>query len=315
MRPEMLTVVAVLNNPLRWNTRVAHFRNLINHLIASRARVVIVECAYGERPFEIADQPGIKLVQVRSKTVLWQKENLIRLGLLHAGDWNYAAWIDGDSHMTHPDWVMETLHALQLYKVVQISSEMISLGPKHEHLGVAPSLMKRYQDHLWDTQPGPNGSIYDDSNLDWLKKHGYPGLAWAYRREAYDDLGGLLDLCILGSGDHHMAYGLLGLPDPTAERGGCRYAAMVSAWRERASRHICGDVGLVPGVAVHFWHGNYAKRRYSSRWHILSENEYDPDRDVCYDAQGLLKLTGNKPQLRDELRVYFSQRDEDSTEL
>jgi hypothetical protein len=36
------------------------------------------------------------------------------------------------------------------------------------------------------------------------------------------------------------------------------------------------------------------------------DNAHDPLTDVAYDSQGVLSLTGNKPQLRDGLRAYFA---------
>lgn len=316
MKAELLTVVAVLNNPMRWVSRLKHFRNLETHLLAAGVRVVTVECAYGARPFELEDRVGIQRVRVRAKSVLWQKENLINLGFLHAGDWEYGMWIDGDSHLVRPDWAVETVQALQLHKVVQVSSELLFLGPHHQTLSTAPSLLALYQDHLGAAQLDSEGCApYAVASLAWLKRHGYPGMAWAYRREAFDALGGLIDFCVVGSGDWHMARALLDLPDAAAQRGSPRYAQLIAAWRDRATRHVARHVGLVRGPAVHFFHGKYAKRRYDNRAYILERNAFDPDTDICRDAQGLLQLTGNKPQLRDDLLVYAEGRDEDSTEL
>ena len=53
------------------------------------------------------------------------------------------------------------------------------------------------------------------------------------------------------------------------------------------------------------------KRGYGDRVSILIDNEFDPTHDICYDSQGVLKLVGNKPKLRDQIRDYFLSRDED----
>jgi len=76
-----------------------------------------------------------------------------------------------------------------------------------------------------------------------------------------------------------------------------------------------GDVGLVPGLALHHWHGAKADRRYGSRWRVLTRNQFDPDTDLRHDGQGLIQLAGNKPRLRDELRTYFAARNEDANTL
>ena len=59
-------------------------------------------------------------------------------------------------------------------------------------------------------------------------------------------------------------------------------------------------------------HGSYLKRGYGHRDQILVRNRFDPSIDLRRNAQGVWELTGNKPRLRDELRQYFIQRDEDN---
>jgi hypothetical protein len=56
------------------------------------------------------------------------------------------------------------------------------------------------------------------------------------------------------------------------------------------------------------------KRGYGERVSILVDNEFDPITDICHDSQGVLKLAGNKPALRDAICSYFRSRDEDSLE-
>jgi hypothetical protein len=56
-------------------------------------------------------------------------------------------------------------------------------------------------------------------------------------------------------------------------------------------------------------------RGYETRWKILQANDYDPHADIVQDAKGVFNLAGNKPQLRDQLRAYFTARNEDTVEL
>jgi hypothetical protein len=149
-----------------------------------------------------------------------------------------------------------------------------------------------------------------------MKQHGYPGGAWAYRREAWDAIGGLMDKCIVGAADHHMAQALLELRQPGEPRGlSPAYDEYIDCWSARAKQAIGRDIGLVPGLAVHYWHGKTADRKYQDRPIILKRNQYNPGADVCYDSQGVLQLAPNKPRLRDDLRAYFSARNEDTIDL
>jgi hypothetical protein len=68
----------------------------------------------------------------------------------------------------------------------------------------------------------------------------------------------------------------------------------------------------VDNHAIHYWHGPLRRRGYGDRVAILIDNAFDPTTDICHDWQGVLKLMGNKPRLRDAIRVYFRSRGEDS---
>jgi hypothetical protein len=128
----------------------------------------------------------------------------------------------------------------------------------------------------------------------------------------------MLQTPILGSADRYMANALAGTGESAAaeddkELGRCapRYIASVKEWCERA-RAIAGNIWYVENHAVHYWHGPISKRGYEWRWKILATHGFDPYTDLKRELTGLLELRGNKPGLRDELRAYFRQRNEDA---
>ena len=49
-------------------------------MLDSGVNLTVVECAYGERPFELAGIAHINHVPVRAKSLVWTKENLINVG-------------------------------------------------------------------------------------------------------------------------------------------------------------------------------------------------------------------------------------------
>lgn len=318
MRADLLTVIMVLDNPCRWASRLRNFLWTEEEILREGVRLITVEIEHGDRAHQLPDRQGVLRIRGRARDMLWRKENMHDIGIAKA-ETDYIACFDGDIRPVRPGWAAEVVHALQVYSVVQVGSELIYLGPKHEQLYTVPSLVSLYRKQLLKLQLDVAGRCaYDAGDLaEWAKKHGYPGGAWAYRKDALDKLGGLLDCCVCGAGDHHMAMALLGLPDPLAavERSTEPYSMMVRGWRERAERHIARDVGVVSGTCLHFHHGSTKKRRYPDRWWILQSNAYNPHTDIVYDSNGVLHLTGNKPKLRDDLRLYFEERDEDSTEL
>lgn len=303
MSPDLLHVVTAVANPLRWRSRTELFRRFAEHMRQSGVQLTVVECAYGDRPFELTGLQDVVHVPVRARTLSWVKENLLNIGISRLPqDWNYVAWIDADVSFRRPGWACETVHALQQYDVVQPWSDCYDLGPHDEHLLAHRSFCRRWIDRQ-SCGVGPY-------------PFAHPGYAWAATRTALEQLGGLIETAALGAADHHMASALIGklawsLPGGVTPA----YRKPLEQWQERAERHIAGNIGYVPGTIEHGWHGDKVKRAYVDRWRILVEHGFDPSTDLKRNVWGVLELACNKPGLRRDIDAYFRARDEDSNTL
>ena len=121
-----------------------------------------------------------------------------------------------------------------------------------------------------------------------------------------------MDLAILGSADRHMACAMIGKAEYSYNANvHPNYKDMVSEWQRRCDKHIKRDIGYVPGLLNHFYHGTKQNRGYQDRWQILVKNQYDPYKDVYRDTQNLLILDDEKLDLRDDIRKYMRSRHED----
>jgi hypothetical protein len=152
------------------------------------------------------------------------------------------------------------------------------------------------------------------------KKHpyGHPyahtGFAWACTRFFYENVEKLIDWCIVGAGDHHMAWACVGEIDDTIhQKIGDDYKNKCRAWQERALWACAGNVGFTHGRIEHHHHGPKARRNYWGRWDILIQNGFNPARDLAYDSQGLLHLRG-KHEMEQAIQRYNRERMEDSIE-
>jgi hypothetical protein len=296
-----LYVITPYFNSCRYKSRKILYENFKKYVKDSGAKLVTVEVAFGNREFETSDNEKILL---RTNCELWHKERSINLAINRLPlDWQYMAWIDCDLQFARPDWVSETIQLLQHYKVIQMFSESINLSPKYEIVGnKRPSFLYSYC----------NGfpTIGDYGKLS------HPGFAWAATKQAIDGLGGLFDVAILGSGDLHMARALTGnVNDAIYNKLSYGYKEQLKIWQDRAEKNIKRNVGYMPGLVSHFWHGKKVDRKYKDRWQILTENKYDPEFDIQPDSQGLWQFSGNKPQLEYGIRSYFQSRNEDSIDL
>lgn len=307
MRPDQLSVVTVVSNPMLWRSRVDLARRVIPLWLAAGVRVTLVECAYGDRPFQLTDLDGVEHVPVRAKTLVWNKEGLGNIGIART-DAEYIAFVDADVIFRNPSWALDTLNALQLYDVVWPWSDCYDLGPKDEHLDAHRSFGR-----VWiDRQPIMQGPRAPRAPY----KFAHPGYAIAFRRSALDALGGLIDTAALGAGDHHMAMALIGRVRDSMPAGvNPGYAAPLQRWEENATRFVAGNIGYVPGTIEHLWHGQKTLRKYVSRWRVLLDNDFDPASDLKRNSFGLYELALNKPALRRDINAYFGARDEDATTL
>src|SRR5262249_3000231 len=127
------------------------------------------------------------------------------------------------------------------------------------------------------------------------------------------EVGGLLDVCILGSGDWYMANGLIDRLDErvVSPKFSDEYRQAIFDWQTRA-RVLKKNIGMVPGLWLHYWHGPMVKRGYATRNQILIDNHYSPRKHLQRDWQGLYRLSDAAPiALRDGIREYLQARDED----
>lgn len=318
---QTLHLAAVYSNPFRSRVKRLLFNDFIRHVRTTpNVRLYIVELAYGDRPHEVTGQdtpetqalpgfPPIVEISLRTTHELWHKENLIDLGVQRfPSTAKYGAYSDGDFHYTRHDWALEAIHLLQHYEFVQLFASYVNLSAEHVPMSYVPSFARNYVEDKRQQSPYRAGKAG--------MEFGSPGGGWAWRMSAFDKVGGMLDTCILGSADWHMAVGLTGEADhhPEYKLASDGYLSAIRRWQEKA-RIIERNIGVVKQHAIHYWHGSKANRGYMTRPKILGRHQFDPATDLKRDWQGVWQLSGNKPRLRDDIRKYWISRNEDDPNM
>lgn len=318
MRDDLLHVIAVVSNPVRYKSRYTLFSQFQKQCQASGHTLWVVETAFGDRPYEVTQAGNPNHIQLRTWDEIWMKENMINIAIQRLpANWEYVAWVDADVTFTRGDWATETVQQLQHYYVVQMFSHALDLGPYEEPIQSHEGFCYNYVRGIQNGQAGPPSGGYYYYQPKPGTNQWHPGYAWAARRDALDRIGGgIWDLAILGAADHHLAHSLIGNIQNSLPKGLHKnYVDGLMARQVLMEKYIQRDIGYVPGTIVHHWHGSKRNRFYKERWQILLENNYDPALDVTRDASGMLKFTRNKPRLRDQIRNYFRSRHEDSIDL
>lgn len=318
-------VITVISNPVRYQKRYELYFKFEKLCHDAGVNLITVEQAFGNRPFMVTEPNNKNHVRVRSFEELWLKENMINLGIQRASQNDpkarEIAWVDADCFPMTPsrEWFEETWHSLQHYEFVQMWEYLINFGPQNQPITQPQmSFMATYAAAGYKV-PKEKNVRHTLAGHSGMMSLGRPGLAWAANLEALNQVGGLIEFCILGSGDWHMAHGLVGAMNQGAKEFKLsKYSECLLDWQDKAEKWIKRDVGFVSTTVGHWFHGNKQNRRYGSRGQILIDHKYDPSTDIKYDSQGLLQLETYTPRqisLRDQVREYFRGRNEDSIDL
>jgi hypothetical protein len=309
--PSQLHVFTARSNPLHWTSTHRNWLAFARSMLDAGVTLTVVECAFGEEDHQCMME-GVRHIAVRAKTRVWNKENLLNIGVHRTPEARYIAWIDADVIFRRPDWPMATLHALQHYDVIQPWSDAYDLGPHDEHIAHHRSFCRQYF-HRQPMIATHRPYWHSDGG-----RHVYPhsGYAWAMTRQAFDWLGGLFELGGMGSGDHHMSLALIGQGSVSVPQGVSNaYRAEVQRWQDRALRHINYNIGYAGGTLEHLFHGRKPDRGYQSRWGMFLKHGFDPLEDLKRNSHGVLEFAANKPELRHDFDLYLQSRNEDINSL
>lgn len=285
--------ITAIYSPANYRSRFRLYQDFRKRMEDSGMPLYTIELAIGDQEFAVTKAGNPFDFQIHSNDAVWYKENLLNIAIRNLPPcWKYVAWLDADIMFVRPDWASHTLALLKQHRFVQMFSHVVDLGPRFEPLKIYEGFAYRYLVH------GQEGI-------------GRTGFAWAARREVLESIGGLIDWCLQGAGDYFMALALAGAITPAStRRPGSNYAKLLLDWQKKCEPHR--DFGYLDTTILHFWHGRLEDRRYTDRWRILADNDFDPDVDLRRDDNGLIRLSGNKPALRDALRDYFRSLNEDS---
>jgi hypothetical protein len=301
---DTLHVIIVVSNPCQYARRYILAREFIKRFEENEtkngATLYIVELAYGKQQYHITEKNNRKHLRLHTNTApLWHKENMINIGVkkLLPPSWKAFAWIDADVEFDNVHWAQDTLKLLNgSYDIVQLFSHAVDMDATESAMSIFSGFGFQYA----------HGQKYGRGGVNFF----HPGFAWAITRDAYEQLGGLYELSILGSGDNNMAlsfigHGLKTLNHKTSDG----YKESVQNFCDKAHGMA---IGYVPGVIRHYFHGSKKNRKYAERWLILINYMYDPFVHVKRNADGLLVPTEECPQgLLDDILTYFAERDED----
>ena len=298
---DKLNVIIVVSNPCQYAIRYILAKEFIHRIDKEEEDVIlyIVELAYGNQKFQITNSKNPKHLQLRSEIPLWHKENMINIGVkkLLPKNWKAFAWIDADIEFENKTWAKDTLKVLNGCKdVVQLFSHCCDMNSEKLSMNVFNSFCYHYT----------KGNKYSNTGINYW----HPGFAYACTRKAYEKMGGLFDVAILGSGDNIMAMSFIekGL-HAINENNTDNYKEKIVDFQNKVKNL---RLGYIPGVILHHFHGSKQNRAYGLRWKILVEYCYEPDKHIIYNKDGIIAPSDDCPkEMLEKIKEYFTNRKED----
>ncbi len=329
--PGGLWTATTFFNPLGWRRRTENYRSF-------RARIGTPLLTVEWHPsghFILEDNDADLIIRVSGGDLLWQKERLLNIAFEHIPEAAEAiAWVDADVVFADPNWAERTMAMLDEHDVVQLFSDALFMPPDQDipsrpedaralyiHRGLVADIAQEesaagrasyISRELADRkakfeapQDHPRRSVYSTA-----------GLAWAATKHWLASVRGLPDRYIVGGGDTHMAYALLGyhreLADVHRRVGICRYHdPELGAWAKRASE-LGTRLGAMDGTLYHLYHGERADRQYGKRYFMMETVGFDASRHLEVHDTGVWRFSSQAPKpLRNALAEFFQARRED----
>jgi hypothetical protein len=329
-------------NPAHYRTRRANYEVFADHLRRSAISLLTVECAFGADTFELPSAPDV--LQVRSPRILWQKERLLNLALVHLPPHvKKVAWLDCDILFTNPEWAVQTSRLLEEYMVVQPFQLRV--------------LLLRNDGMVNDQDPPWESFAYlwsKDVTHIYSGRHGTTGFAWAARRNLLEKHG-LYDTFLSGIGDHLIAHAICGdwqgdcvrkaMRGPVTRLANANSRSSLTwrlgrrltpawlkrwlfdlplfgrknnalrrhfvRWAQAFYRDVQGRLGYTPGEILHLWHGASEDRGYDQAHLDLNKLGFDPTTDLRIGTSGCWEWASDKPALHQWAEELFRLRKED----
>lgn len=297
-----LGFVAVYYNVAGYTALRENFERFIKRFSWLGDNLLIVELAYFARDFEMTGKHS-NIVQLRTDSVMWHKENLMNIGTKHlrSQGFKHVGWLDGDAIIDHDQkkWYAKCEESLKKYNLVQVAERInakFSDVEREKYLACAEYM-------LTDT----SFAYCYTCGLGWVM----PGNLWD--KCHYYDRG------ILGAGDSLNFMGsITEAVDFTKYRGFTGNGAandlpFYMKWVQRWRQQIQGKVSFIAGVHSSVEpHGNREGRAYRERMMGLVDYRFNPQSCLSYGSNGVLEWTDKAPRdLKNFVFEYFINRKED----
>ncbi len=296
-----LWAITCLFNPAGFRSRVESFRTFRENL---GLPLLAVELAWDE-PFSLREGDADILVQLRGGAKLWQKERLLNVAIKNLPSaCTKVVWLDADLLFRELNWTEMVQERLEEVPMVQAFAMVRYLNPDGSTDRTRPSVGSI----LAGSKPDAG---WLESSMDRSEGSPSPGHAWAARREFLEEVE-FYDGCVIGGGDTATLCAFTGEFESLMRMHemGPSQADRYLKWGRPLEGIV--DIGCIPGVIDHLWHGSMEDRNGRERHSGISSRGFNPYSDLEIGANGAWHWKSDNTDLQSYLQNYFKRRNEDS---
>lgn len=304
-------VVTSFYNPAHYNILCTNYQKFWQKLKLQNVPLFTVELACNGDNFLLNKDDATYLLQVRSNSILWQKERLLNVAIDALPDiYDSVIFLDADCYFTANNWHHLVTEKLQSYAFVQPYSRVVRLPRNVEYVPYT-SLKKVRDEGGWYHGFCTGLEQYGSAAFGDFNAHGEVGMCIAARREVLQK-NYLYDASIVaGAGDTMLLYALFNKKPNMLQICSLKLANHYQGWAAKFYKNVSHSIGYVDQTLYHYWHGSRANRQYWDRNYITSYCKYDPHTDIAVNKEGAWEWASDKPVFHSLVRQYFQQRNED----
>ena len=295
-----ICVIIPYFNPSKYLALFRNYQICTSDLKNNKVEYLTIELSF-DGEYDIPTSEPV--IQLRSDSIMWQKERLINFGVSQLpSQYTKFAWVDCDVLFESPDWLEQAKKKLDEVDIIQLFKRVFYL----------PNGDKSYQGRH---QIMVQGVIWQNrTHRNWLERRrekllpfSSPGFAWAANRASFEN--GLYDKNIIGSGDTFIVDSILGSWNihGFASKFTDAMKADMAIWLS-GQKSLTYD--YIPQSIYHLHHGSLKNRQYMDRHNLVLDNDFDPSLDIEI-KNNVFEWASDKPNLHSGIINYFNERNED----
>lgn len=209
-------------------------------------------------------------------------------------DAKYVVWCDYEVEFLNPNWVNDTIKALNVFKAAQLFDEVTFVDSN----GHDQKKEKGFAAHLFE-KPDADRKAFEASTT-------LSGYCWGFKLDTLKEIGGLIDFSPIGNCEKIMAYCLAKKVDDYLPNNlNHDFKEMIKTWQKKAAMAFVAGVGYIPGTIRVIKSSIKKDKAEYDRWETLQGNNFDPANDLFSDENQLYCVDPTRIKLKQDLRLLF----------